>query len=163
MARYTVHAPLGADGLEHAVFLRDGFRVPAFLFSAFWLIWQGAWRSALLVGTVFIAFFALAFVLKLPPAAEFGGVFLLMLLLGFEGSNLIRWELGRKGLNEIGLVVGDDSDEMERRFFADMLGDGILGDKPANSPELPAQRASFGTPSAILGLFPGPATGKSHS
>ena len=160
MARYTVHAPEGAAGLEHAVFLRDGFRVPAFLFGALWLLWHGAWRSALLVGAGFIAFFALAFALKLPPIAELSGLLLLMLLLGLEGGNLIRWELGRKGLSEIGLVVGDNRDEMERRFFAETLGEQAVA-RSGHAIELPqAMLSAVGATSPILGLFPGPATGK---
>lgn len=166
MARYTVHAANGTDGLEGAIFLRDGFRVPAFLFGALWLIWHGAWRSALLVSAGFIAWFTLAFVLKLPPAIDAGGLFLLMLLIGFEGGNLIRWELGRKGLSEIGLVVGENRDEMERRFFAESLGEAPAA-KSASAIELPhgmapAPLSSPGLTSSVLGLFPGPAIGKKY-
>ena len=42
---------------------------------------------------------------------------LLAILLGFEASSLERWSLSRGGWRQLDIVVGDDLDAAERRFF----------------------------------------------
>ena len=42
---------------------------------------------------------------------------LLALLIGFEAGTLRRFTLGRRGWSNLGVVVGDDRDTAERRFF----------------------------------------------
>ena len=39
------------------------------------------------------------------------------LLLGFEGNNLLRWTLARRGYEEIGEVAADTPRAAEMRFF----------------------------------------------
>jgi Protein of unknown function (DUF2628) len=51
MAIYTVHLPADAttaeDVAEKAVFVKEGFSFPGFIFTALWLLTKQLWRSSL--------------------------------------------------------------------------------------------------------------------
>jgi hypothetical protein len=44
------------------------------------------------------------------------------ILVGLEAATLRRWTLNRRGWKNIGVVVGEDVESAERRFFADWIG-----------------------------------------
>jgi hypothetical protein len=118
MAIFTVHTPAGAPAAaEKAVFLRDGFSVPAFFFGPLWLAWNRAFLAAagwtallLLVGFGGAKLGASQEALSLVNIA-FG------LALGFEGPRLIAWTLARRGFNESAVVAADNDEEAEEVFF----------------------------------------------
>jgi hypothetical protein len=75
-------------------------------------------------------------------------------LIAFEATALRRRKLLRKGLRDAGVVIAEDREIAERRFFAEWL-------KPAE----PSRRASATPiaplpPSPVLGLFPEPGAGR---
>jgi len=79
---------------------------------------------------------------------------LLSLLMGFEAATLRRFTLGRRGWRNVGIVVGDDVESAERRFFdAWVRGDaGVAPPPPLLTPLLRRP-----TPvSGVIGLFPEP-------
>jgi hypothetical protein len=83
------------------------------------------------------------------------------LLMGFEGNDLRRWTLGRRGLRLVGLVSGRRVADAERRFL-ETLVDGTYAASPVGParPERPAVRAGTWarpeTEDEVIGLFPGP-------
>jgi hypothetical protein len=83
---------------------------------------------------------------------------LFSLLVGLEASSLRRWKLARRGFENLGVVVGEDLDIAERRFF-----DGWVVQRrrpvmpPAPSPfDPPAAEPPRPAPADIVGLFPQP-------
>lgn len=150
MASYTVHLPPGgAENLEKARFLRDGFSWAGFGWGPFWLIIQGAWIAALIMLALHIAVGLLVALVGLPGFVGAIGFSLLQVLIGLEGASMIRWQLGLKGWREVGLVTGSDRDALEQRFFAEMLPER----KEATEPT-PAAAAPRAVIPGVIGLFP---------
>ena len=158
MATYTVHEPprRDEDALAHTArfaFVRDGFHVWAFLFGPLWMLRHRMWLETvaylLLVG-------GLAFVLgRLGiQGAAFWVAFLIAMLLGIEASSLRRWKLSRRGFANLGVVVGQDIEDAERRFF-----DGWIVSSEPRATETVLASSPFGAMPAtgdIVGLFPQP-------
>jgi hypothetical protein len=93
--------------------------------------------------------------------------FLLALLVGFEAATLRRFTLSRRRWSNVGVVVGDDLESAERRFF-DAWVDKSWTDPSAANPSAVdgGSRRSFvpgmatarrpQDSSEVLGLFPQP-------
>src|SRR5438105_1447164 len=122
MAVYTVHEPpprsnRAMSAPERFIFVRDGFSFWAFLFGPLWMLRHRMW----LVLLVFVAIVtALDFALRrLGLSGDVSAivVLLLALLIGFEAGTLRRFTLARRKWTSIGVIVGDDLEAAERRFF----------------------------------------------
>ena len=158
MAVYTVHEPprRRGDAQAHAerfVFVRDGFSWPAFLFGPLWMLRHRLWL-ALIVYLIVVT--GLGVALRAVNAGDAAAAvsLLVALLVGFEASSLRRYGLARRNWRNIGIIVGDDLESAERRFFAAWAGD------PAHQPAPPPPPAA-GPPAhlssgPIIGLFPQP-------
>jgi hypothetical protein len=93
---------------------------------------------------------------------------LLALLLGFEAASLQRWTLSRRNWRQLDIVVADDEESAERRFFdrwtakaRGLNNDQSAVDRGAPPPtrDIPGQPFSRPPPlpqSEIIGLFPEP-------
>ena len=157
MSIYTVHEPPLKESEDAAdpvrfVFVRDGFSFWAFLLSGLWMVRHRLWLG--LIGYLVTAL-ALALALSTIGASGsvmFGGGFLLSLLVGFEAATLRRFTLARRGWRNVGIVVGDDLESAERRFF-DAWVRGDAGTVPS-PPPLMLRRPS--PASEVIGLFPQP-------
>jgi len=164
MAVYTVHEPpLRADAAapepERFVFVRDGFSFAALVFGPLWMLRHRMWLGLLGYGVVVAA---LTLVVHLHASATTETIVwaLFALLLGLEGATLRRFTLGRRGFRNVGIVVGDDLELAERRFFdawmrksaADLASAG----RPTGPSGTPALAPSPRMPQApdVLGLFP---------
>jgi Protein of unknown function (DUF2628) len=166
MAVYTVHEPplragaRSAPEPERFVFVRDGFSFWALLFGPLWMLRHRMWLVLLLYVGLTVA---LSLVLHLQASATVGAIVwgLLALLLGFEAGTLRRFTLGRRRYRNIGIVVGDDRELAERRFFdAWIRKDWDRKDRPepagsGGAPALTPLRMPQPT-SDVLGLFPQP-------
>jgi hypothetical protein len=86
---------------------------------------------------------------------------LVHLLVGLEAMTLVRWTRIRHGWRECGVVVADDLDMAERRFFDSRTAHGLAAKPaPAMSPgQIPAAQAGPSPPD-IVGLFPEPGGGR---
>lgn len=154
---------------DRVLFLRERFRWLALFFAPLWLLWHRLWLGFLgwLVAVVAIAVAASAF--GFTPRASAPLLWLPTLVVAFEGTELLRRKLLRKGYREAGAVMGRDLEEAERRFFA------AWGSRSEAAPEsrgaAPASRTFAPPPSAsqpsaantqagsslpVLGLFPQP-------
>jgi Protein of unknown function (DUF2628) len=121
MPVYTVHAPVTSStdmaAADRFAFVRDGFHFWAAVLGVLWLAWHRLWLS--LLGWI-VLMAAIDFgLLRLGVG---GGTILLAdillaLLLGFEAATLRRWSLSRRKWRQLDIVVADNQEAAERRFF----------------------------------------------
>jgi hypothetical protein len=156
MAVYTVHEPprRNDDALVHSerfAFVRDGFSWAAFLFGPLWMLRHRLWLALFLY---LVAVAGLGAALRVVGAADAGIAITLLisLLVGFEASSLRRYGLGRRKWTILGVVVGDDLESAERRFFAAWTGEPVR--RAAAAP--PSGPVATGSSASIIGLFPEP-------
>ncbi len=172
MPVYTVHAPTtnGADlaATDRFAFVRDGFHFWAAVLGVVWLAWHRLWL-ALLGWIVLMAIIDFVMVrLGVGGGAILLVDTLLALLLGFEAASLERWTLSRRNWRQLDIVVADDAEAAERRFFdrwtarqRGLGNDQLAVDRGAPPPtrNVPGQPFSKPPPlphSDIIGLFPDP-------
>lgn len=171
MPVYTVHAPVtnGADltATDKFAFVRDGFHFWAAVAGVIWLAWHRLWLA--LIGwivLVAVVDFGLArFGVNLRTILVVDAV--LALLMGFEAASLRRWTLSRRNWRLLDIVVADDEEAAERRFFdrwtarIRVTGDpySVDRDGPPPTRQVPGQPFSKPPPipqGGIIGLFPEP-------
>jgi hypothetical protein len=161
MPVFTVHAPVAAANaradVDDFVFVRDGFHFWAFLLGPFWLAWHRLWL--VLLAYLVIISGVIAAMVWLRTGADTRTIVLLLIasLIGYEAASAKRWTLSRGRWREVGVVVGDDAESAERRFFAQWTGESVRprttgGDR--SPPPLPPGRP--GAPHDVIGLFPQP-------
>ncbi len=166
MSIYTVYEPPlkvyeSAPAPERFVFVRDGFSFWAFLLAPLWMLRHRLWLA--FTGYVIVAI-GLQVALRLVGASTGVTVtvaVLLSLLVGFEAATLRRFTLSRRGWKNVGIVVGDDLESAERRFFdawvhktwADQSS--VDGAPRASSPAMGVAMARRPS-SEVIGLFPQP-------
>lgn len=138
LSAFTVHEPPDVAGgrierAESLLFVRDGFSWRAALLSPLYLLVRGEWLA--------LAAYAAAATLLIVGLNLFGAnpgwivwmFVLLNVVTGFEGSELQRWALARKGWREVGTVSGAGREEAERRFFEAWLAS-LPSDPPGYRP-----------------------------
>jgi hypothetical protein len=169
MAIYTVHEPpRTADGAapdpERFVFVRDGFAFWAFLLTPLWMLRHRLWLVFLGYVLVMIALqVGLRAIGTSETVMSAVGV-LLSLLIGFEAATLRRFTLARRRWATVGIVVGDDMESAERRFFDSWIDEnGVDGTWSPPAPRAPVPPLLDGTlsrrpaaASEVIGLFPEP-------
>jgi hypothetical protein len=174
MPVYTVHAPSAhaADfrATDKFVFVRDGFHFWAMALGPLWLIWQRLWLAL-------IGWLVLVIGLEVAVASLRGGRLgvtavgaIIAVLMGLEASTLQRWAYSRRKWRQLDVVVADDEESAERRFFDRWtVGSGkrwsgydpLSVDRggPPPTRDVPGQRFSEPPPmpqGGIIGLFPEP-------
>jgi hypothetical protein len=172
MPVYTVHAPITSStdmaAADRFAFVRDGFHFWAAVLGVLWLAWHRLWLS--LLGWI-VLMAAIDFgLLRLGVG---GGTILLAdillaLLLGFEAATLRRWSLSRGKWRQLDIVVADNQEAAERRFFERwtakqraLSNDQLAIDRGAPPPTRDIPGQPFSKPPAhphgdIIGLFPDP-------
>ena len=155
MSIYSVHVRPAPERPEpdQFVFVRDGFSFWAFLLPPIWMLRHRLWLVLLLYLAVAMALAAALHLLGASISARLAAGLLLSLLVGFEAATLRRFGLARRRWNEVGIVVGDDLEAAERRFFDAW----VKGEPRVIAPaaqELPRTRPA--PASEIIGLFPNP-------
>ena len=156
MTRYVVLEPPPANGdpdpaggvadgaaapNDRAIFVRDGFSVWAFLFSALWLLRYRLWLAAVVTLVLVVGLSFLDAVPGFGPAVPILEL-LVGLLVGLEGPSLRIEKLRRQGWTEAAAFHADDRDEAEIVYYAGKAsGDpsSALAGK-AVPPPLPADR-----------------------
>jgi hypothetical protein len=171
MAVYTVHQPPlrkseNTPDPARFTFVRDGFYVWGFLLSFFWMLRHRLW----LVAVLFVALSVL-----IEAGLRYAGVasgwrtlvlVAIAFLVGLEGATLRRWTLKRRGWTNVGVVVADDPDDAERRFFANWHAGKRPNAAPppaqaesvVRGPVTPSPRTAYprSEPSGVIGSFPEP-------
>jgi Protein of unknown function (DUF2628) len=160
MSVYTVHEPPPLAGEiapdpERFVFVRDGFHFWAFALAPLWMLAHRLWLVLLAYLIVNAALAGGLMLLHVAPATRFAVMLALALLVGFEAGTLRRWTL--RGWKNLGVVVGDDQESAERRFYSRWFERTLpASPTPSVAPApLPVLR---GPPqsSHVIGLFPEP-------
>jgi len=172
MPVYTVHAPVmsHAKGREtdRFAFVRDGFHFWATLLTPVWLLWHRLWLA--LIGWIILTLAMDIGMASLGAGrtAIFAANILVALLMGFEAASLRRWTLSRRKWRQLDIVVADDEEQAERRFFdrwtakqRALSNDQSAVDRGAPPPtrDVPGQPFSKPPPAPsneIIGLFPEP-------
>jgi Protein of unknown function (DUF2628) len=170
MPVYTVHAPAATGdsiaATDKFTFVRDGFHIWAVLLGPVWLIWHRLWLA--LIGWL-AATAAIDFVIARLHAGR-GAMFfadvLIALLMGFEGASLQRWTMSRRKWRQLDIVVADNEEAAERRFFDrwtakqhGLTNDQASVDRGAPPPTRNVPGRPFSKPpteDGIIGLFPQP-------
>ena len=171
MPVYTVHAPVssGVDlsATDKFEFVRDGFHFWAAVAGVVWLAWHRLWLA--LIGWIVVMVGVDVGLAALGVGR--GGIFavdlLLALLMGFEAASLRRWTLSRRKWRQLDIVVADDEETAERRFFdrwtakQRQVYDQSAVDRggPPPTRHIPGQPFSKPPPlpqGGIIGLFPEP-------
>lgn len=173
MPVYTVHAPVanGADpsAADKYVFVRDGFHFWAAAASAIWLLWHRLWL--VLIGWIVLmtaVLFGMA-ALGAGAATMFAVNLLIAILMGLEAASLRRWTLSRGKWRQLDIVVADDEEAAEHRFFERWTGGhrsslydqrSVERGAPPPTRNIPGQPFSKPPPplpqGGIIGLFPEP-------
>jgi hypothetical protein len=171
MAFYTVLTPppdcaSGADTLEQAVFLKDGFVISAFIFTGLWLLSKRLWLWFALFVAVWLAIGFGGRMIGVNPLALAAAQTLIGLFLGLEGNALLERKLIRQGWTLAGVVEGAKLDTVERRFFeAAAQGQAFqanTGERPASGAiaaalaRLQGRGAPAVAAGPVVGLFPDP-------
>jgi hypothetical protein len=173
MPVYTVHAPV-ADGMDarrvadRFVFVRDGFHFWAFLLGPLWLVWHWLWLALLCYVAVMVGVAVGLSQLHAGAGTRFTVMLLIALLMGFEAASLWRWTVSRRKWRQLDVVVADDEETAERRFFDRWASrqrnggnDQRAVDRGAPPPTRDIPGRAFSQPpsapqSDIIGLFPQP-------
>jgi hypothetical protein len=172
MPVYTVHAPVtnhaGVGATDRFAFVRDGFHFWAVVLGAVWLAWHRLWLALIGWIVVMVAVdFGLAALGAGRTAISLVDV-LLALLMGLEAASLRRWTLSRRNWRQLDIVVADNLEQAERRFFdrwsakRRALGDDFVAvDRGGPPPTRDIAGQPFSRPpplpqNGIIGLFPEP-------
>ena len=121
MPVYTVHglraAATARPAADRIVMVRDGFHFWAFAMTLIWLVWHRLWWALLGYLAFSIATVAALSALGVSSGARMIVMVVISLLVGFEASSLWRWTLSRGKWRQFDLIVADDAESAERRFF----------------------------------------------
>ena len=175
MPVYTVHASV-ADGAEthraadRFVFVRDGFHFWAFLLGPLWLAWHRLWLALLGYIAIMAGVEIALSQLHTGAGTRFIAMFLIALLMGFEAASLQRWTRSRRKWRQLDIVVADDTESAERRFFDRWASvqRGLSSTPAVDRGAAPPTRGVPGQPFSkapsqpgdIIGLFPQPGAGR---
>ena len=172
MPVYTVHAPVGGNtdirATDRFAFVRDGFHVWAAILGVVWLAWHRLWLALLGWILLLVAVDVGLSALGAGESAIFWANVLVAVLMGFEAASLRRWTLSRRNWRQLDIVVADDEEAAERRFFDRWTAKqhALSNDQPAvDRGGPPPTRDIAGQPfskppplpgNSIIGLFPEP-------
>ncbi|WP_342640613.1 DUF2628 domain-containing protein [Rhodoligotrophos ferricapiens] len=140
---YTVHhRSSDREGIlakpDELDFVKEGFSWPAFFLPLVWLIYKRMWIVLAFFILVSVCIGLLPKVLPVTPLAQAilgAGINLVM---GFQGNDLLRWSLARRGRREIAVVMGDGLAGAEHRFFTGLVAG--TGREIGSIPSGPAAR-----------------------
>jgi hypothetical protein len=164
MPAFAVLEPSGrhrgaGEHTDRFIFLREGFRSAAFLFGPLWMIWRRMW-IVLIIYLVVLGFIAYGLQVLgaggVAAALVFG---LIQLLVGLEATSLLHWTRVAHGWRDCGVVVADDLEMAERRFFDSRAAGQEVTNQLSTPPQLTA--GQLGPPGPeVIGLFPEPGGGR---
>ena len=155
MRTYLVFEPAaGGRSLEAAdriLFVREKFSWTALIFAPLWLLWHRLWLGLLGWVVVEIIIGLVAWVLMLDQTIASIAGFIPSLVVALEGTELRRMKLLRRGFRDAGVIVAEDLEDAERRFFTRWVARGRMATPPAPPASLPPLAET-----RVIGLFPEP-------
>ncbi len=158
MKTYLVFEPMqdrrDAAAAARVVFLREKFRWLALFFAPLWLLWHRLWLAFFLWLAAEVALSLVIYALGMSPRAAAPVLWLSTLLIAFEGTELLRRKLLRRGYRESAVIVAGDLEEAEERFFA--AWPETAPRRPLAAARAAAAAALPASPNPVTGLFPEP-------
>jgi hypothetical protein len=163
MSVYTVYAPPPKRGQfapqpERFVFVRDRFSFWAFLLPPLWMLRYRLWLAFILYVIVFGAIEVVLAATGASRGTMFTAAVLLSVLVGLEAGTLRRFAMRRRGWSNVGVVLGDDIESAERRFFDSWVMQSGRDSRPRTPSQPASGLANLRRPptSEVTGLFPEP-------
>ena len=155
MKAYLVFEP-AEDGrslaaADRILFVREKFSWTALILAPLWLLWHRLWLGLLGWFAAEIIIGLVAWALMLDQTVTSIAAFIPSLLVALEGTELRRLKLQRRRYRYSGVVVAEDLEDAERRFFARW----VVPAKAAAPPAPPAPLPPL-APTPVIGLFPEP-------
>jgi hypothetical protein len=154
MRFWTVYEPRhpanAGERVEKTLFIKDGFSWPGLIFSLFWLLFQQLWLGALIFVLVSVMLGVLGAFLPLDDSAGMLLSLLPSLYVGFEGNDMRRRKLLKKGFVQAGSVLAKTHAEAEDIFFTER---GAPVSPVAASPR---RTTALAAGDDALGFFPRP-------
>lgn len=148
------------DSAERAVFVREKFSWTAFFFAPLWLLFNRLWLAFIIFCAAEVLIVCAFYLLGIGGIPRFAAALLPFLVVAFEGAQLKRFWLQRKEYRETDVVIANDLESAERRYFERRK----LAPLPRLKSATPARPASLPktqrTENSVLGLFPAPWRGK---
>jgi hypothetical protein len=137
---------------DQVTFLREKFSWPALFFGPLWMIWHRLWLAFALWLVASIAIATGIVALGLSESVVPVALLVSSLIAAFEATGLRRRKLLRQGLREAAVVIAEDREAAERRFFAQW----VQAEPAATPTNSPAPSALPPLKGPIVGLFPEP-------
>jgi hypothetical protein len=169
MPVYTVHAPSVDETdvrgtTDRFVFVRDGFSFWAFVLGPVWLLYRRLWLAFAGYLVLSIVVEVVLTLLHAGAGTRFAVMAVIAVLIGLEAASLQRWTLSRRKWRALDVVVADDEEAAERRFFdrwttkrgTDFDLSAVDRGGPPPTRIVPGQPFSQLPHSDIVGLFPQP-------
>jgi hypothetical protein len=165
MSIFTVHEPPPRKreqetSPERFVFVRDGFHFWAFVLGPLWMLRHRLWLVLLIYLVLTTALQIGLHALGVSSEVRFLVGFLIALLVGFEAATLRRWTYNRRRWGNLGIVVGRNREEAERRFFDRWSGTheftAAAAPSPPPIPSMPQAPSQTSASTQVIGLFPEP-------
>ena len=161
MTVYMVFEPprAGGDPMQRAErmrFVRDRFTWSAFLFAPLWMLRHRLWLAFIGYGVAVAAVMPALWLAGGRGGSLFLALFMIHLLVGIEAATFRRRSLAWRGWRDLGIVIGDDLESAEHRFFdAYAARAGARGEPvaPSSPPQPPLRPGAAGD---VVGLFPQP-------
>jgi hypothetical protein len=117
---YTIHehgeTPAGERD-PHAKFIREGFSVPALIFSVAWFLYHRMWRDAMLLAVVI---FLVMVVITGGDLSDILGNTLrgvISLAVACFAQDMRRADLARRGYREVGVASGGNAEEAALEYL----------------------------------------------
>jgi Protein of unknown function (DUF2628) len=115
------HPASAGERVDNTLFIKDGFSWPGLFLSLPWLLIQRLWLGALIFVVLAVAAGLVGQHLPLSSDAGFLLGLLVNLWVGFEGNDMRRRKLLKKGYAQAGSVIAKTRMEAEEIFFANRL------------------------------------------
>src|SRR5882724_6097750 len=173
MPVFTVHGPSASGGdvrlADKFVFVRDGFHFWALVFGPLWLLWNRLWLATIGWIVVITALHLGLGELGAGRMTIWSADVMVALLMGLEAASLQRWTFSRGKWRQLDIVIADDEESAERRFFdrwalaqrgANYVS--LMVDRGGPPPTRSVPGQPFSTPppplpqGGMIGLFPEP-------
>ncbi len=117
---YTIHehgdTPAGERD-PHAKLVREGFSLPALIFSVAWFLYHRMWRDALLLAVI------ITMVMVVISGGDLGDItgnalrVVISLAVACFAQDMRRADLARKGFREVGIASGGNTEEAALEYL----------------------------------------------
>jgi hypothetical protein len=114
---YTVHVKPESGLKQKPVFIREGFNLAAFIFAAFWTLYQRLWLPSMFVVAFNLFIIFLASQPWLSPATLTVLDMGLHMVVGFMANDWLRAGMQKRGYVFADITAADSLLRAEQRYF----------------------------------------------